>query len=279
VIVLDLLEIPLPGTTWVAGRRVRSARLRPLAGWDELAVADVQEGLSSVELGLLLAERCLNGLRDRERSPVDADAVVTQLSVGDREAVLLRLRQQALGDRVALVATCSDPTCGEPMDLDVSVATMLAPSAEDARVEVTVRPGLVLRRPTGADQLAVAALALNDCDGAALALLRRCASAGDVGAEDVQPASVALDRADPQASCELTLECPACSTRLTTSLDAAELLRRELSSQRELDIAVHLLAVQYHWSEDAILSLPVARRQRYVEILGDAIGVSQGALG
>ena len=274
---LELRDVLLPGTTWLGADRVRAARLRPLTGWDELAVAEERNGdLSSLELGLLLVGRCLVELTGDEDTKVAPPEVARALSAGDREAVLLRLRQIALGDRIALVATCPDLACGEPMDLDVSIQSVLAPAAADVGPDVPVRPGLVLRRPTGVDQRAVAALALDDPGAAAVALLRRCVVSGDLAPDDVDAASAALDRADPQATCELALACPACGERFSTRLDAADLLVRELGSQRELDLAVHLLAVHYHWTEEAILALPLARRRRYVELLDDAVSASRG---
>jgi hypothetical protein len=242
-----------------------------------VAVAE-QDGLSAVELGLLLAGRCVVELWawDGAAIAIGTGGAAAELSVGDREAVLLRLRQQALGDRVALVASCPDLACGQPMDLDVTLSSVLCAPVEDPETEVPIRRGLILRRPTGADQLAVADLTLDDPDRAALELLRRCVVTGELGDADIEAACEAFDRADPQAGCNLALTCPTCSARFTSPLDAADLLRRELGSERELDVAVHLLAYHYHWTEDAILGLPVARRRRYIQMLNDAFGAVRG---
>lgn len=274
---LELRDVPLPGTTWLGDDRVRAARLHPLSGWDELAVAERAGDLSSLELGLLLTTRCLVDLLDDGGRPLARPEGASALSAGDREAVLLQLRQLALGDRIALVATCPDLACAEPMDLDVSIQSVLATPTAGARAHVPVRPGLVLRRPTGADQRAVAILALDDPGAAAIALLERCVVSGELHPDDLDAASAVLDQADPQASCELALTCPACGQRFPTRLDAADLLGRELGSVRELDLAVHLLAVHYHWTEEETLALPPARRRRYVELVTDAVSASRGA--
>jgi len=82
---------------------------------------------------------------------------------------------------------------------------------------------------------------------------------------------------DPQAEIELSVTCPACGATFTTELDAGDLLYSDLvARQGDLDLAIHLLALHYHWSEDDILDLPIARRRRYVEALVDGLTAPEG---
>jgi hypothetical protein len=269
----DRWRVGLPGVSWVRGARVVGAVVRPLTGHDELAVTVQADRLSAVELGLLIAERCTLSLRQADGAELrPRPETIEQLVVGDREALLLHIRRATSGDRISLVVDCPDPECGEPMDLDLTVSALLGPTLTDPPATIDL-DGRTLRRPTGADQLAVATQALDDPAGAATQLLGRCLVAGDADGIDQERAAVVLDEHDPQATSELVLACPACATRLTTVLDAADLLCDELAARGDdLTVAVHLLATQYHWSEHEILALPMGRRRRYVELVADWIG-------
>ena len=56
---------------------------------------------------------------------------------------------------------------------------------------------------------------------------------------------------------------------MEVELEPAALLQSELGvAVDRLFAEVHTLAYHYHWSEHEILSLPRARRHRYLELLG-----------
>jgi hypothetical protein len=268
----DRWRVGLPGVSWVDGARVVGAVVRPLTGQDELALTVQADRLSAVELGLLIAERCTVSLRQADGAELTPrPETIEELVVGDREALLLHVRRATTGDRISLVVDCPDPECAEPMDLDVTVSGLLAPTRTDPPATIEV-DGRTLRRPTGADQLAVATQALDDPAEAAARLLGRCVVTGDADGIDQELVAAAFDEHDPQATSELVLACPACATGFTTVLDAADLLRDELAARGDdLAVAVHLLAAQYHWSEHGILALPIGRRRRYVELVADWI--------
>jgi hypothetical protein len=62
--------------------------------------------------------------------------------------------------------------------------------------------------------------------------------------------------------------CPVCGVLVELELDPFDLLARELSLGADRLLAeVHCMAFHYGWSEDAVLSLPRARRWRYLELL------------
>lgn len=266
------------GTTWFEGAPLTKAWVRPLNGRDGYFMAEAGRDLDGAAFVSALLGRCVLALGEVDGSEVGdptaagglGAAAVAALTVGDREALLMHLRVLSLGPHLDLVVDCT--ACGEPMDLAVDLTHLLAavPPAVGRDHE---HAGIGFRLPTGADQQAVAMQALDDPDGAAEALLARCLLDGpaptpELAAEIVQ----AMARLDPLAEVTLGLDCPACGVRAAATLDGSGLLRRQLAiDESDLDSAVHLLALHYHWAEGEILDLPVARRRRYVSMLIDAL--------
>src|SRR6185436_2177290 len=97
---MEAVEISLPGGIAVGAEWRRDAWLRPILGHEEDLLMQAGRYLKPAARATQLLTRCL--LRLGPMEPVTSDAV-KQLTVGDREALLLRLRQITLGDRIACV--------------------------------------------------------------------------------------------------------------------------------------------------------------------------------
>jgi hypothetical protein len=268
------MDAALPGTTVLDGDQLVAARLRALTGRDELLAREHPDRLDGhAGAGELLAA-CVEELRFASGRAQRATAgVVERLTAGDREALLLRLRQASFGDRLNVVVSCPDPRCGAPMDLELRVSELCCAPAETA-AEWHECGSVRFRLPAGGDLVAVAQIAMDDPAAAATALARRCTAAGG-GLDDARLVALldgAIAELDPQAEVQLALTCPECDGEFTSRLDAARLLRDELAARRaDFELGIHLLALHYHWTEDAILALPSARRRRYVTTLVDSL--------
>jgi hypothetical protein len=279
---MDAIEVQLPsGIVSPEGWR-RDAELRALSGRDELFLLEEGTALGPAARSSALLARCLARLGPHE--PVPRDAIRT-LTVGDREALLLHLRRLALGDEVSFVLACPDPGCGAPMDLDLKISELLLPPYSDpaATHEAILGAGddkyrVRFRLPTGADQELASPLASSGEEAAGALILRRCVLAVldcTSGAEIPNlPAIVAAElpgrmaALDPQAEILVDLVCPECGRTFRRPFDAASCLFEELSAYgRDLHRQVHLLAFNYHWSEDAILAMGLRRRHRYLEAM------------
>jgi hypothetical protein len=265
----------LPGVTWIDGERVVAASVRAVTGADEIALESVLSRHSPVQTGLAIAARCSPVLHTSAGAHLNTTvALAAALAVGDREALLLQVRAATFGTGLALVVDC--PACGTTMDLALDVDDLLTPPPADPDRTVGCGEHL-LRRPTGDDQLAVAAIALDDPAAATIGLLHRCVTQGDPATLLTADADATLDRADPQAACELALTCVECAAAFTSILDAGEILAREITaSTRYFHESVHLLAAHYHWSYNEILELPLSRRRRFVELVSDTAAVGMG---
>jgi hypothetical protein len=246
------------------------AGLRPLTGAEELLV---HEAVAAGTARAVITTRLLAAALEPS-----GEARALDLSVGQRETLLLRLRQSAFGERIEAVVAC--PYCREPLDLELQTADFLAAAAEPVAeaVEVDLHvDGMLwrarLRPVSGADQTEV----LGTADPVT-ALLRRCVLdlvRDDGVAWPVEEASPALRQAldaalrdmDPNAEIRLDLACPACGERLGVPFDAAGHFFAELAAEGDLLLReIAALARTFHWREQDILALPRGRRKAYAAL-------------
>ncbi len=251
-----------------------------LAGWDAHTA-------SAAALVTELLARCV-----RRVGSVGAvtPTLLRSLLVGDRDYLLVKLRELTFGRQVACVLTCPQATCGEQMELSFDLGALafeskpvasryfalrLPDDAADAAQAVDV--GVEFRLPTGADQEILSSLFWQNADAATAELLARCTRRGATHDDDTTGAlpdaarvavEHAIQRLAPDVEIELEAVCPACGGGVETAIDFAahffaELLRNLQSIERE----VHFLAWHYHWSERDILAMTRARRRRYVALL------------
>jgi hypothetical protein len=264
--------VQLPRGCWVDGERVSDARLRPLTGEDELQLADEGRTLPAERATALLAQ-CVERVGDL---PAD-EQLIRSLTLGDREALVLHLRRLTFGERLRCVVTCPEPSCGEAMDVELDVGSLLVPPYESAveNLEVAVDGGVGkvrFRLPTGADQEAAAARAVDDVDEGVDLLLRRCVKVrggrdSTTSAGVAEAVSRAMAEHDPQADIRLALTCAGCERDFSVVFDAADFLGREIAAGGGVYRDVHRLALHYGWSERDILALPTQKRRRYLDLL------------
>lgn len=284
---MEAVEVTLPGGFERDGAWQRSVWLRPWCGHDEVWLAEDAAAATPAARTTVLLSRCLS--LDGGVQP--GAAFARDLTVGDREALLLHLRRITLGERLSSVLTC--PSCGEKMDLDLEVADLLVPPYEhEARLhQATLNGGadtfrVRFRLPTGGDQERAARQAASDPPRAARELLERCVesiTAGDETPVDEVPETVAerlprlMAELDPQAELWLDAACPSCEKPFRALFDSARFLRQEIvQSAARLYREVHLLAYHYHWSESEILGMTGRKRRRYLELLAETLGGEKG---
>lgn len=246
--------------------------VRPLAGADEEALLDALDAGAPVASVLsLLLGRCAQdstGVLDRRAA---------SLTVGQREALALRLRAATLG--APMRATIACPACNEALELALDAAELAAAAAPPVASGVLEADGLRLacRPATGEDQEAVAS-ATEQGAHAGRALLSRCVVASDgrgspVAVDSLPPpladraAALVLDL-DPAADTTLQAICPACGASVSGALDAGGFVTAELA-RRAASLPAEVLAIARAtgWTEAAILAMPPARRRRYASLL------------
>jgi hypothetical protein len=222
-----------------------------------------------------LAERALKLLE--LVCPETAQDDLECLSIGQRDRILLGLREGLFGSPLASVVLC--PGCGERLDLTFDVREIRSSSREpEGEVSLDVAGyDLRFRLVNTAD--AIAASSQTDLDGSRGLLLQRCllsASRGGVSIEAGQiPPDVAelavqrMAEADPMADIQLAIACPSCEQRWSAALDIVSFLWSEIEAWAFRTLSeVHTLASVYGWTEREILSLSPDRRQCYLQMVG-----------
>ena len=296
------VEIPEAGLFALPGGYVaddgalhREVKLSPLTGrLEELLAAAPPDACSASVVTELLAG-CIE--RVGTLATINAE-LVRGLLVGDREYLLVRLRQMAFGSEVETVWHCDNSNCRKPMDIAFSIADLVierktAPTRFFTRrlsaIDFDSAPGeggnrdnceIEFRLPTGADQEALAVSFHVDPDAAVDHLMARCvrrigggggtgeASIEQLTADARQAIGGVMGQLAPQVAMELDLTCPECQTSFVANFDFTRFFLAEMKANLYLlEREVHLLARYYHWSEREILSLPRKKRRRYVELL------------
>jgi hypothetical protein len=204
---------------------------------------------------------------------------LAQLPIGQRDALLLALRERLFGTQFVSVARC--PQCGEHLQLTFSTSS-LQPAVHTGSSTLSLQAGsyaVRYRLPNSADLLLLAGC--DTVEAGRRLLVGRCLLAVEQDGVD-QPidavphdviAAVALQmaRSDPQADVQFDLSCPACAHQWQAVFDVMAFLWGEIDRwARRVLVDVHVLARAYGWSETDILSMSAARRQMYLDLIGGA---------
>lgn len=224
-----------------------------------------------------------------EQSPVDRALTIlasaypsvpretsAALTVGQRDAMLLRLREHAFGHEATAWAEC--PGCGERVEWSFPLGAIILPtSVEGGEVHELEWNDLNIsfRLPDSRDLAAISGR--SDTATAHAELVGRCVLAverdgepldsSELSAGALEALARAMAEADPQAEVLFDLQCPACSLSWQLPFDIASYLWIELAAAaRRLLGEVHILARAYGWHEADILALGPARRRFYLEM-------------
>lgn len=242
--------------------------MRALAAQQILDVWEAGRAAHPLDRALALLSAALPG---RTRDELAA------LSLGRRDAVLLRLRAATFADALPCATAC--PACPERLEFDLSCRALLdATMVGDADTCVVEQDGYRVRAraPGSLDVAAIVGCAT--VDEARRGLLERCVleASGPSGLVDVSELAPAIHEAighamlalDPGAEIAIDLECPACRTRWSAVLDVPVVLWAEIADRaRRLLLEVHLLARAYGWREPDVLALSAARRATYLDMV------------
>lgn len=197
------------------------------------------------------------------------------LTVGQRNAHLLALRQHTLGTMADCFAVC--PECDSWLEFKVDLTALSRPEPEQRDHRLTVDGfDLSFRLPNSRDLAAV--VNGDDVPTGRRRLIERCvlkverqdqaANAADLPERVIQTLAEAVLESDPLAEIELELNCSACGHTWTMLFDIVSFFWAEIDARaKRLLREVHALARAYGWREADILSLSTARRNFYLELV------------
>lgn len=221
--------------------------------------------------------------------------ILSKLSIGQRDTMLLTLREWTFGSQLASQTTC--PNCGEPLELNFNVADVrMAPpqfelvekfSLSVAEYEVSFRlPNTldIMAIAEGASK-AIAQSAVPEAtatdkqsETAQQILLERCILAATGKSEilsfnqlpsNVIEAVIAeMAQVDPQANVPLDISCSICGHEWRLLFDIMSFFWSEINTWAFRILRdVHTLARAYGWREADILAMSPRRRQLYLDMV------------
>lgn len=234
--------------------------MRPLNSADVLWLWETGRRLHPLDKALLALRTAFPEVQEN----------VADWPLGQRNRALAHLRGQLVGPQLHGWTRCRQ--CPEQLEFRLDGDT-LARSAVAAADERVVVGELTYRLPTSRDLTTVASE--QDPLSAARRLLRQCCINGSPATtqwneEEINLIGERMAAADPLAEILLQFDCPSCGASFEESLDLVSFLWTELEVRaRGLLRSVHRLAAAYGWSEGDILSLTPARRQAYLDMVGE----------
>jgi hypothetical protein len=202
----------------------------------------------------------------------ESDEDLFRLTIGQRDAALLSLREATFGPNMCGVIEC--PSCGTSLELSFSVSDVLLAKSREPVSKIFWEGAdyaVCLRPPNSAD---VVATFQASPEQRANILFHRCLisashrgePAAELPAEFIDEASNRICEADPQADVQLHVACSFCGHKRCVLFDIASFFWNEIETwAARLLGEVHALASAYGWSEREILSLSPLRRQFYLE--------------
>jgi uncharacterized protein (UPF0212 family) len=202
---------------------------------------------------------------------------LARLSIGQRDAHLLSIREWLFGPTLVSLVNC--PNCGDRLELNFNVADIRVPLEGQPPASMSLSIGgyeVQFRHPNSLDLSAVTRG--QDVLSGRRLLLERCLLHAELDDEaknvDELPAEVIesvveqMAQADPQADVQLALSCPQCSHQWRAAFDILSFFWSELNVWATRILReVHTLASAYGWREADILAMSPWRRQMYLEMV------------
>jgi len=292
--------ISLQNSCWL-----RQLEVKEVTGNEEHLLAEIRHYPAPFRSSALL-ERVLriNNSNIAANAKINKRNIVQILPQGDRVALILNIRRIVFGDRISCTIACFN--CKELMSFDLSVSELLQPVIANPKKEYPLQIedySLRVRPITGLD-LELLCDNINDNDkrpkndsndglnegnkekediranlmSMAERLVRSSITFSDrplpriLTRDFIEAVSSKLEEIDPQANMVLDLRCVACQHEFKTYFDAEEFVLSEIDFRaRQLYQEVHWIAFYYHWEEDSILSLPLRRRKRYLDLINKTL--------
>jgi hypothetical protein len=241
----------------------------PLTASELLKVWEEGNGKLAYERALLLLSAACP-----EQSPDE----LAKLSIGRRDAILLKVREQTFGPKLNCVTSC--PACGDRLELDINISDILTPFPElqDDNLHLTLDDYQVdFRIPCTVDLRE--ASCCRDKGRMRTVLSQRCIccarhhnkeiEADELPVHVVEAVAAQVAAHDPQADMQLSLSCPSCNHCWRALFDIVSFFWKEIHV-RALQILkeVYILASKYGWRETDILAMSPMRRLIYLEMGG-----------
>ena len=244
--------------------------MRPLSVEEMIGVWEEGDLRSPVDRALLMLQAA---------TPESSLKELAELNVGERDRRLLELRENTIGTALSCAVEC--PACGEDLQFEFDTRQIVRPAllrATEPLVAAVEEFSVTFRLPNSQDL--VEALRGPSAENVRARLLTRCLpevrkSGVPFPVEELPESVIAevcerMARSDPQGDVQFSVECKSCGKGWQAPFDVARFFWAETAvrAQRALS-EVHVLATAYGWSESDVLRMGAARREFYLQMVGE----------
>jgi hypothetical protein len=215
-----------------------------------------------------------------EACDINDYASVSRISIGERDARLLQLREWMFGKRLHNTADC--PACGEKTEWETNTTALqlqALPASLSVRTFNFEKDGYSIHfRLPDSNDIARAIIekqgeeshkaVIIDCVLAANHQGKKI-SGNQLPIQLLEDIHQQMSVEDPQADIGMNIKCPACDHQWEARFDIVSFLWTEINSwaQRMLR-EIYVLARAFGWHEADILNMSPRRRQLYLQMLG-----------
>lgn len=205
--------------------------------------------------------------------------VVAQLSIGERDAKLLQLREWLFGTRLINMTHCSK--CAERVEWDMNTSDLYLQmpqvSSQSDVFYLEIQPfNIRFRLPNSEDM--IRATGNRAYQSNPRQLLLECIlevktnqgifNAEELPGEVLETLTQQIEKESPQANITILLNCPACTHEWESVFDIVSYLWTEIDNwAKHLLQEIYILARAFGWSERDIVNMSARRRQLYLEML------------
>jgi hypothetical protein len=206
---------------------------------------------------------------------VDDPKQLGHLSIGDRDAMLLQLREWTFGSKLHNLTKC--PHCNEVVEWQSDTNELYLQSIP---LDLSIRTFEIekdlfhirFRLPDSFDLLKAMSnkettkTVLGNC---ILEVNNGESTTNDLDEDALMAVNERIAKEDPQANININLNCPSCSHQWNAVFDIVSFFWAEISSwAKRMLHEVYLLARAFGWSEKDILIMSPYRRQLYIQMIG-----------
>ncbi len=281
----------LPGGIFQNEECLREVKVSPLTGRVEEKLGSAPDSLCLASLVTILLANCVERIGKINDITYD---VIRSLLTGDRDYLVLKLRQMTFGNRIEAILICPNPDCSEKFDIDFNLENVpIKKGIISSQVFTTKIPSfknkkgnkysnVEFRLPNGEDQELLSPIFADDNSSAEDTLFARCINRIDgvkkkdesiarklspIAREEI---AKKMEEIAPQVDLKIDVKCPECGNEFSFDFGIAQFFLDEIKlNVNQLYREVHFLAFYYKWSESEILSMTRRKRRKYIELLSE----------
>lgn len=205
---------------------------------------------------------------------------LARLSIGERDARLLQLRQTVFGHKMHQTAAC--PACHEKTEWETYTSQLSVQQFDQSFTAKTYTTHhqdyhITYRLANSLDLLSIIQKKLPP-EEAQNTILTGCllevkkmepeVNVDNIPVSVLQAVEEEMSLQDPQADIQFDLTCPACSNQWQANFDILNFFWAEVNNwAQRLMQEIYYLARFFNWSENEILALSPRRRQLYLQMI------------